>query len=176
MLAHTVAFLLVSLGCAHPILLTTRAAAPSVRAAGPPHLPLQVACLVLVEMPLPTASLYLVGAPADGLSACRRTQLCPCSTSCRPSTPAAASCLPRSSRGVSARCRSLFCWRASWQLVHLSADPAWPSFDKLFLQMICKFEVRWLPPARSCLCPVRSCPASECCATPVSFETRLPFL
>jgi len=88
-----------------PLLLTTRAvtvtaAAPCVQAAGPPHLPLQVACLGVVEVPLPAAGLYLAGAPADGVSACRQTQLCPRSTSCRPSAPAPAGCLPRSSPGA----------------------------------------------------------------------------
>jgi len=129
------------------------AAGPCVRAAGPPHLPLQVACLGVVEVPLPAAGLYLVGAPADGVSACRQTQLCPRSTSCRPSAPAAAGCLI---------------------VVVEVPQPAAGLYR--FLQMICKFEVRWLLPARSRLCPVRSCPASECCATPVSFETGLLFL
>ena len=75
--------------------------------AGPPPLPLQIACLAVVEVPLPAAGLYLVCVPADGLSACQRTQLGPCLTSCRPSALAAASCLPCSSRGALARCRSL---------------------------------------------------------------------
>jgi len=94
-------------------------------AAGPPHQPLQVACLEVVEVPLPATGLYLVGAPAD-VSACRYPAwprstdcfykwcaslrfvdpACPRSTSCKPCARAAACCLPGSSRGASARCLS----------------------------------------------------------------------
>jgi len=42
-------------------------------AAGFPHLPLQVACLEVVEVPLPAAGLYLVSAPAD-VFACRSSR------------------------------------------------------------------------------------------------------
>jgi len=106
-------------------------------AAGFPHLPLQVACLEVVEVLLSAAGLYLVGAPAD-VSACRSPRRAagpphrPLQASCLAvvEVPQPAACLERVRRPAD-RCRS----------------PAWPSFNELFLQMICKVEGRWLFPA-----------------------------
>jgi len=185
-------------------------------AAGFPHLPLQVACLEVVEVPLPAAGLSL---------SCRRSNwrvhLSLTATSCRPSAPAAASScrimveVPRSSRGASARYRSRSCRRSSWRvplsLTTTSCRPSAPAATSCLPRNSRGTSARYLsgegpptgrPPtlsgvafflqravftddmqvwrllsvsSRFRLCPFRICPVLECCATPVSFETGLPF-
>jgi len=96
----------------------------STAAAGFPHLPLQVACLEVVEVTLPAAGLYLVGTPAD-VSACRS----PRRAAGPPHQPLQAACLVVVEVPQPAAC-------VGW--VRRPADrcrsPAWPSFNELFLQ------------------------------------------
>ena len=76
-----------------------------------------------------------------------RVRLSLTATSCRPSAPAAASCLPRSRRGASALWGGSACLGRVRRPEDRCRSPPWPSFNELLLQMICKFESRWLFPA-----------------------------
>jgi len=102
-----------------------------------PHLPLQVVGLEVVEVPLPDASLYLVGSPAD-VSACRSLRR----AAGPPHRPLQAACLV-----VVVVHQPDACLGRVHRLADLQQSLAWPLFNDLFLQMICKFEGRWLFPA-----------------------------
>jgi len=87
---------------------------------------------------------------------------------CRPSAPAVASCLPCSSR-ASVNCLS------RWVL----QDRPLPLSGVAFVQRAVThndMQVRrsLAVSSRSGVCPVRSCPASECCATPRFFRNGTP--
>ena len=116
---------------------------PAAGAASPPHRPLQAACRIVVEVPRSSRGAsarcrsYLVGAPAD-VSACRS----PRRAAGPPPQPLQAACLVVDEVPQPADCLGRVCRPADRR-----RSPAWPSFNELFLQMICKFEGRCLLPA-----------------------------
>jgi len=83
---------------------------------------------------------------------------------CRPSAPAAASCLSCSSR-ASAHCLSQ--WVLQGRPLRLSGV-AFCFYNDMQVRRSLAVS------SRSGVCPVRSCPASECCATPRFFRNGTP--
>jgi len=138
---------------------------PAAGAASPPHRPLQAACRIVVEVPRSSRGAsarcrsYLVGAPAD-VSACRS-----------PRRAAGPPPQPRSRRGASAS------W-LSGEGLPTGRPPTLSGVAFVQRALFTDDMQVWRSlsvSSRSRLCPIRSCPVLKCCATPVSFETGLPF-